>query len=124
MPVSNMPSRPEKPKRAGVRSCNNTSAQPDNRLCKNSLLVLSLSVDYNAVVSQIDRIKEELGWFKVVFGVLVAMGASVVAWLAQNYSTAKPGLLVVTLFVVVCLGGGIIWINRVVFKRLDQLEKL
>jgi len=83
-----------------------------------------LGLGYNATVPQIDRIKEELGWFKVVFGVLVAMGASVVAWLAQNYLTAKPGLLVVTLFVVVCLGGGIIWVNRVVFKRLDQLEKL
>jgi len=75
-------------------------------------------------MSQSERLKEEIGWFKVVFGTLVAVGASVVAWLAQNYSTAKPVLLVVTLLVVVCLVGGIIWVNRVVFRRLDQLEKL
>ena len=75
-------------------------------------------------MSQNERIKEELGWFKVVFAVSVAMAASVVAWLVQNYSTAKPGLLVSALLVVVGLGGGIIWVNRAVFKRLDQLEKL
>ena len=79
---------------------------------------------YTGVVSQNERIKEELGWFKVVFGVLVAMGASMVAWLAQNYSTARPVLLVVTFLLVVCLVGGIVWVNWVVFKRLDQLEKL
>ncbi len=77
-----------------------------------------------APMSQNERIKEEIGWLKVVFGVLVAMGASIVAWLAQNYSTARPVLLIVTLFVLVGLVGGIIWVNRIVFRRLDQLEKL
>ncbi len=70
-------------------------------------------------MSQNERIKEEIGWFKVVFAVSVAMCASVVAWLVQNYSTAKPILLVSGLLVVIGLGGGIIWVNRVVFKRLD-----
>jgi F0F1-type ATP synthase assembly protein I len=75
-------------------------------------------------VSKTERIKEELGWYKVVFGVLVAMAVSIVGWLAQNHSTAQPAFLVVTLMVVLGLVGGIIWVNRVVFKRLDQLEKL
>jgi hypothetical protein len=37
-----------------------------------------------------DRIKEEIGWLKVVFAVCVALDASLVAWLAQNYATANP----------------------------------
>jgi hypothetical protein len=40
-------------------------------------------VGYNTPVPQIDRIKEELGWLKVVFGVLAAIDTSLVAWLAQ-----------------------------------------
>lgn len=75
-------------------------------------------------MSQTERIKEEIGWYKIVFGVLVAMAVSIVGWLAQHYLTAEPRFLVVTLLVVVGLVGGIIWVNRVVFKRLDQLEKL
>lgn len=63
-------------------------------------------------MSRNERIKEELGWLKVIFGVLVAMGASIVAWLAQHYSTATPALLVITLLVLVCLVGGIVWVNR------------
>jgi F0F1-type ATP synthase assembly protein I len=75
-------------------------------------------------VSQAERIKEALGWYKFVFGVLVAMAVSIVGWLAQHYSTVQPVFLVVTLLVFVGLVGGIIWVNRIVFKRLDPLEKL
>lgn len=71
-----------------------------------------------------ERIKEELGWFKVAFAVLAAVSASLVAWIVQNYATAKPVLLVMALLVAGSFVGSIIWINRIVFKRLDQLEKL
>jgi hypothetical protein len=33
-------------------------------------------------MSRGDRIKEELGWLKLVFGVLVAIDVSLVGWLA------------------------------------------
>jgi hypothetical protein len=33
-------------------------------------------------MSRGDRIKEELGWLKLVFGVLVASDVSLVGWLA------------------------------------------
>lgn len=73
---------------------------------------------------QTDRIKEELGWLKVVFGVLVAIDVSLVAWLAQNFDMARTGMLVVALVVVTFLTGGIIWVNWVVYRRLEELEKL
>jgi hypothetical protein len=41
-------------------------------------------------MSRADRLKEEIGWLKVVFGIAVALDASLVAWLAQNYATASP----------------------------------
>ena len=75
-------------------------------------------------MSQTDRIKEELGWLKVVFGILVALDVSLVAWLAQNFSTANTGMLVAGLVVVVSLTGGVIWVSLVVYRRLEELEEL
>ncbi|MDP2752656.1 MAG: hypothetical protein Q8O31_08660, partial [Rhodocyclaceae bacterium] len=43
-------------------------------------------------MSKIDRIKEEIGWLKVAFGVAAALGASVIAWLAQNVTTQVGGV--------------------------------
>ena len=79
---------------------------------------------YNVAVPQIDRIKEELGWLKVVFSVLAVIDASLVAWLAQNFATANVGMLVAGLVVVASLTGGVIWLSRVVYRRLEELEKL
>lgn len=45
-------------------------------------------------VSKADKLKEEVGWLKVVFGILVATDISLVAWLAQNYANASILLLV------------------------------
>lgn len=69
-----------------------------------------------------DRIKEEIGWLKVVFAVCVALDASLVAWLAQNYDTARP-LIVATGFVAaLVLAVVVAYVNRVAYRRLKELE--
>ena len=40
-------------------------------------------------MAKVDRLKEEIGWLKVVFGVLVALDASLLGWLAQNYASTS-----------------------------------
>ena len=40
-------------------------------------------------MSRADKLKEEIGWLKVVFAVLVAINISLVGWLAQNYDVAS-----------------------------------
>ena len=45
-------------------------------------------------MSKIDRVKEVIGWLKVAFGALIAIDVSMIAWLAQNFSTADTGLKV------------------------------
>ena len=40
-------------------------------------------------MAKVDRIKEEIGWLKLVFGILVAIDVSLVGWLAQHYATAS-----------------------------------
>jgi hypothetical protein len=75
-------------------------------------------------MSKSDRLKEELGWLKLVFGALVAVDASLIAWLAQNYSSAAT-ILVVSGFigvVVVTLVG--VLVNRAAIRRFKQLEKV
>ena len=75
-------------------------------------------------MSQIDRIKEELGWLKVAFGISVALDASLIAWLAQNYETARPVIVFVAAVAALGIGLAVILINRRAFRRMDELEDL
>jgi len=75
-------------------------------------------------MSRIDRIREEIGWLKLVFGVLVAVDVSLLGWLAQNYANANTVLLVVGLVAIVVLTGGIVWVNRAAYRRIEELEEL
>ena len=45
-------------------------------------------------MSRADAVKEEIGFLKVVFTVLVALDASLVAWVAQKFNTAHLFLLI------------------------------
>jgi hypothetical protein len=75
-------------------------------------------------MSKSDRIREEIGWLKLVFGVLVAVDVSLLGWLAQNYANADAVLLVVGLVAIVVLTGGIVWVNRAAYRRIEELEDL
>jgi PP-loop superfamily ATP-utilizing enzyme len=75
-------------------------------------------------MSKLDRLKEELGWLKVVFAVSAAIDASLVAWLAQAYTTATTTLVVVALVAAACLSVFLLWINRAAYRRMRELENL
>jgi hypothetical protein len=69
-----------------------------------------------------DRLKEEIGWLKVVFAVLAAIDASLMGWLAQNYTTASRLLVVAGTAATVAITVGIVRINRLAYRRIKQLE--
>lgn len=73
---------------------------------------------------QIDRIKEELGWLKVVFGILAATDISLIAWLSQSFGVASNAKIALTVLLVVLVTGAIVWVNRVAYRKIEQLEKL
>ena len=75
-------------------------------------------------MSKTDRLKEEIGWLKVVFGILVATDISLVAWLAQHYSTANTLLLVFCGVAVVIVTGAVVWVNKTAYRKIDELEDL
>lgn len=73
---------------------------------------------------QIDRIKEELGWLKVVFGILAATDISLIAWLSQSFGIVSNVKIALTVLLVVLVTGAIVWVNRVAYRKIEQLEKL
>jgi len=58
---------------------------------------------------------------KVVFAVCVALDASLVAWLAQNYAAANPVLVVTGSVASVLLAALVVFVNRRAYRRLEEL---
>ena len=75
-------------------------------------------------MSKVDKLKEEIGWLKAVFAILIAIDASLVGWLAQNYDDAPIFLQIVCSAAVVVITGGIVWVNRIAYRKIDELEEL
>ncbi len=75
-------------------------------------------------MAKIDKIKEEIGWLKVIFAVLTAVDISLVAWLAKHLSGLHQVNLVLTLLGIICVSIFIFAINILVYKKIDQLEDL
>lgn len=75
-------------------------------------------------MSKTDKLKEEIGWLKIVFGILVATDISLVAWMAQNYNQAPLFLLVFCTVGVLGVTIGIAKVNKVAYLKIDELEDL
>lgn len=44
-------------------------------------------------MSEMDKLKEEIGWLKVIFALLVAIDISLVGWAVQNFLKTSTILL-------------------------------
>ncbi len=73
-------------------------------------------------MAKVDRLKEEVGWLKVVFGVLVAIDASLLGWLAQNYDGTSRLLVLVGSGVAVVVTYAVVRVNRLAYRRIEELE--
>ena len=73
-------------------------------------------------MSKAERLKEEIGWLKVIFAVCVALDASLVAWLAQNYASANPVLVITGCIASVLIALLIVYVNRRAYRRFEELE--
>jgi 4-hydroxybenzoate polyprenyltransferase len=74
-------------------------------------------------VARVDRIKEEIGWLKVPFGLLAVVDASLLGWLAQSYTKAIPVLVAAASVAAIVVTSGIFQINRIAYRRIDDLEE-
>ena len=75
-------------------------------------------------IPQVDHLKEELGWLKLYFAAFFAVDVSLIAWLAQNFSTAKTVLTSAALTAILAVSAVLASTYRRVYNRLNRLEKL
>lgn len=69
-----------------------------------------------------NKLKEEIGWLKVIFAMSIATALPEGAWVLQNYGKANRVLLILNIlgaliFTIISIG-----INRVAYQKINQLE--
>ena len=74
-------------------------------------------------MARVDRIKDEIGWLKVPFGLLAVVDASLLGWLAQSYTKANPVLVAASTIAVIVVSSGIFQLNHIAYRLFDDLEE-
>ena len=69
-------------------------------------------------MSRAEKIKEQIGWLKVAFGLLTVVIVSLVGYIATSYKIADPIMLIVALLLTVLLSFGVIVVNKKAFDKL------
>ncbi len=75
-------------------------------------------------MSEADSIKEELGWLKILLAIFAAIDVSLIAWIAQNFATAERLIVMVAVFGVFVSTTALVFINRLAYRRIRELEKV
>jgi ABC-type uncharacterized transport system permease subunit len=75
-------------------------------------------------MAKADRIKEKVGWYKVLFGVLVAALFSLLAWLISNLQVAANWQIACAAIASVAAGCAAVAIHLNAQKQIDLLEDL
>ena len=74
-------------------------------------------------MAYIDKLKEEIGWLKVVFAISIATDISLIAWLIENFRTSDPFLLLIGGIGTLLIMFVIIWINSIAYQKINKLEE-
>ena len=75
-------------------------------------------------MATLDQTKEELGWLKVVFAVVVAVDALLIAWLSQHYDSASEVLTIAGFLAAFVLSLSVAYVNRRAFRLIRGMENL
>jgi len=75
-------------------------------------------------MSKSEKIKEQIGWLKVIFGLLVATIISLIGWMATRYKDADASIMIVSMVVVIILAVAIVVVNMKAFDKINELEDL
>ena len=75
-------------------------------------------------MSEVNRIEQEIGWYKIIFAIMTVTDLSLLAWFVQNFETARQSILILCSMSVIVVTIILVFINRRVFTCLDRLEEL
>jgi len=78
------------------------------------------------VHGKVDKIKEHIGWLKIVFGILSAINIALVGWLVTNYDQPDINVMKINIGVIIVLmiSMAIVYINKKAMNKIDELEDL
>jgi sugar phosphate permease len=72
--------------------------------------------------ANVDSSKEELGWLKVLFAVLAAVDASLIAWISQNYLRADRVLVSLASVSAISVSALLLWLNYTAYRKIGELK--
>lgn len=75
-------------------------------------------------MAKIDKIKEEIGWLKVLFSLSIIIDVSLIGWIVQSYQSAELWEIVLCVPGILVILGIIMWTNKVAYYKMDILEEL
>ena len=73
---------------------------------------------------KIDKLKEQIGWLKITFGLSLATDISLVAWIFNNYSSVVMLKLLISLFATVLVTSIVFLSNKKANNKMNELEEL
>ena len=76
------------------------------------------------MMSELDRVKEQLVYLRFWLGIMVATEIALVGWLISTAIGANATLWFMGAFGAVALAAGIFLVHRQVERRIDQIGKL
>jgi len=74
-------------------------------------------------MSKNEKIKEQIGWLKLIFAIMSAIVVSLIGWIATNYEKGNLDIYI-ALFLVVMISVSLVKINKKAYKKMDELEEL
>ncbi len=75
-------------------------------------------------MSRLDRAKELIGYLKVIFGILVAIDVSLVAWLFQHANKIDDTKIILVSASVLMVTFALVYANKNILKKIDELEEM
>ncbi|MCH5314251.1 MAG: hypothetical protein J1E28_07690, partial [Helicobacter sp.] len=75
-------------------------------------------------LSKIDKAKEKIAILKFWLGIAVATFLAIIGWSVTNYSKIEVWLLILGFFAMIILGIAIVFLSRLINKKIDELEDL
>lgn len=75
-------------------------------------------------MAYIDKLKEEIGWLKVVFAISIATDISLIAWLVQSYGKVSKFLSMFGVVGTILVLFVIDRLDSIARRKMNELEDL
>ena len=73
---------------------------------------------------KLDGLKEELGYFKFALGIVIAIFAALVGWIATNYNKAELWLIIIASITAIIFAIVAILLNKKTRKIIKQIYEI